>query len=52
MLVADRWSVLEVSAARTTLALQQQQDSSKETPDTCGFKLFSMTTHTLAMNRF
>ena len=35
LLVADRWSVLEVSAARTTLALQQQQDSSKETPGTC-----------------
>ena len=51
LLVADRWSVLEVSAARTTLTLQQQQDSSKETPDTCDFKLLSMTTHTSAMNR-
>ena len=51
LLVADRWSVLEVSAARTTLTLQQQQDSSKETPDTCDFKLLSMTAHTSAMNR-
>ena len=50
LLVADRWSVLQVSAARTTLVLQQQQDSSKETPDTCDFKLLSVTTHTSAMN--
>ena len=50
LLVADRWSVLQVSAARTTLVLQQQQDSSKETPDTCDFKLLSVTTRTSAMN--